>query len=166
MRAAYKAIILIFIVILYQEIRQSFKKNSGFAAGLKNGVKIIFDGLAKGSKNMMSVALACAAAGIIVGIVNMGIGGMISDVVEYLSRGNLFLLLFITAMASLLIGMGLPTTATYIVMASLTAPIIVTVGGSYGYVIPGVLLTEISHLYPMGQDDDSHLFLIGCSVGR
>ena len=136
LRAAYKAIILIFIVILYQEIRESFKKNSGFAAGLKNGVKIIFDGLAKGSRNMISVALACAAAGIIVGIVNMGIGGMISDVVEYLSRGNLFLLLFITALASLLIGMGLPTTATYIVMASLTAPIIVNVGGSYGYVIP------------------------------
>ena len=136
LRAAYKAIILIFIVILYQEIRESFKTNSGFAVGLKNGVKIIFDGLAKGSRNMISVALACAAAGIIVGIVNMGIGGMISDVVEYLSRGNLFLLLFITAMASLLIGMGLPTTATYIVMASLTAPIIVNVGGSYGYVIP------------------------------
>ena len=134
--AAYKAIILIFIVIFYQEIRHSFKEEKSILWAVKSGFKIIFDGLAKGSKNMMSVALACAAAGIIVGIVNMGIGGMISDVVEYLSRGNLFLLLLITAMASLLIGMGLPTTATYIVMASLTAPIIVTVGGSYGYVIP------------------------------
>jgi TRAP-type uncharacterized transport system fused permease subunit len=66
LRAAYKAIILIFIVILYQEIRESFKKNSGFAVGLKSGVKIIFDGLARGSKNMMSVALACGAAGIII----------------------------------------------------------------------------------------------------
>jgi len=55
----------------------------------------------------------------------MGIGGMISSVVEYLSQGNIFLLLLITAVASLMLGMGLPTTATYIVMASLTAPIIV-----------------------------------------
>jgi TRAP-type uncharacterized transport system fused permease subunit len=85
---------------------------------------------------MMSVALACAAAGIIVGIVNMGIGGMISGVVEYLAHGNIFLLLLITAMASLLIGMGLPTTATYIVMASLTAPIIVEVGALFDFIIP------------------------------
>ncbi|MCD4744432.1 MAG: TRAP transporter fused permease subunit, partial [Desulfobacteraceae bacterium] len=136
MLAAYKAIILIFIVIFYQEIRQSFKEKKSIIWAIKSSFKIIFSGLVKGSKNMIPVALACAAAGIIVGVVNMGIGGMISDVVEYLSRGNLFLLLLITAMASLLIGMGLPTTATYIVMASLTAPIIVVVGGNYGYVIP------------------------------
>jgi len=85
---------------------------------------------------MISVALACAAAGIIVGTVSMGIGGMISEVVESLARGNIYLLLTITAFASLLLGMGLPTTATYIVMASLTAPIIVNVGGVYGMVIP------------------------------
>ena len=82
---------------------------------------------------MMSVALACAAAGIIVGVVNMGIGGMITQIVESLARGNIYLLLLITAFASLLLGMGLPTTATYIVMASLTAPIIVEVGGLYGF---------------------------------
>ena len=70
------------------------------------------------------------------GVVNMGIGGMISAVVEILAHGNIFLLLLITGMASLVIGMGLPTTATYIVMASLTAPIIVEVGGLYGFIIP------------------------------
>ncbi|MCK5163893.1 MAG: DUF3394 domain-containing protein, partial [Desulfobacula sp.] len=122
--------------IFYQEIIRSFKEKTSIIGAIKSSFKIIFNGLAQGSKNMMSVALACAAAGIIVGVVNMGIGGMIADVVEYLSRGNLFLLLLITAMASLLIGMGLPTTATYIVMASLTAPIIVNVGGAYGYAIP------------------------------
>jgi len=136
MLAAYKAINLIFIVIFYQEIRQSLKEKKSITWAIKSSFKIIFSGLVRGSKNMIPVALACAAAGIVVGVVNMGIGGMISDVVEYLSRGNLFLLLLITAMASLLIGMGLPTTATYIVMASLTAPIIVDVGGNYGYAIP------------------------------
>jgi TRAP-type uncharacterized transport system fused permease subunit len=85
---------------------------------------------------MMSVALACAAAGIIVGVVNMGIGSMITMIVENLAMGNIFLLLLITALASLLLGMGLPTTATYIVMASLTAPIIVEVGALYNFAIP------------------------------
>jgi TRAP-type uncharacterized transport system fused permease subunit len=50
--------------------------------------------------------------------------------------GNIFLMLVITALASLIIGMGLPTTATYIVMASLTAPAIVTIGGYYGFIVP------------------------------
>lgn len=134
--AAYRSILTIFAVIVFQEIKQTEFNRKGIFKGLKKALIIILKGLIQGSKNMMSVALACAAAGIIVGVVNMGIGGMISSVVETLSQGNIFLLLLITALASLVIGMGLPTTATYIVMASLTAPIIVEVGGLYDYVIP------------------------------
>lgn len=62
----------------------------------------------------------------------MGIGSMIVQIVEILSAGNIFLLLLITAIASLIIGMGLPTTATYIVMASITVPIIITLGSRSG----------------------------------
>ncbi|QTA80705.1 TRAP C4-dicarboxylate transport system permease [Desulfonema limicola] len=134
--AAYRAILILFVIIFYQETRKSFSEKTGLKNAVKASFILIARGLIQGSKNMMSVALACAAAGIIVGVVNMGMGGMISGIVENLARGNIFLLLLITAMASLLIGMGLPTTATYIVMASLTAPIIVNVGGAYGYVIP------------------------------
>lgn len=134
--AAFRAIMLLLLVIFYQEIKKAYLDKKGLGFGIKNGFQTIINGFVQGSKNMMSVALACAAAGIIVGVVNMGIGGMISMVVETLSQGNIFLLLLITAMASLLIGMGLPTTATYIVMASLTAPIIVEVGGLYDFVIP------------------------------
>jgi TRAP-type uncharacterized transport system fused permease subunit len=85
---------------------------------------------------MCSVALATAAAGIIVGVVAMGLGGLITEVIDVLSGGNIFLLLVITAVASLIIGMGLPTTATYIVMASLTAPVIVEVGGYMDFIVP------------------------------
>lgn len=134
--AAFRAIMLLLLVIFYQEIRKAILDKKGFGFAITSGGRIIITGLIQGSKNMMSVALACASAGIIVGVVNMGIGGMISSVVEYLAHGNIFLLLLITGMASLLIGMGLPTTATYIVMASLTAPIIVEVGGLYDYIIP------------------------------
>jgi TRAP-type uncharacterized transport system fused permease subunit len=80
--------------------------------------------------------LATGAAGIIVGIVGMGIGGMITHIVEQISGGNIFIILLITAIASLLLGMGLPTTATYIVMASLTAPIIVQLGAAHGFFVP------------------------------
>jgi TRAP transporter 4TM/12TM fusion protein len=134
--AAFRAIILLFGIIFFQEIKLSVSKQWGVIRGAENAIRLICSGLIQGSKNMMSVALACGAAGIIVGIVNMGIGGMITQVVETLAMGNIYLLLFITAMASLLIGMGLPTTATYIVMASLTVPVIVEVGAVYNFVIP------------------------------
>lgn len=134
--AAFRAILLLFIVIFYQEIRISLVRGEKIVKGIHNSIRIIIQGLIKGSKNMIPVALACAAAGIIVGVVNMGIGGMISHIVESLSGGNIYLLLLIAAVASLLLGMGLPTTATYIVMASLTAPIIVKAGTLYDIFIP------------------------------
>ena len=134
--AAFKSILLLFPVIFYQEIKKAIQEQKSVKEAIRHSLRIILSGFVQGSKNMMAVALACACAGIIVGVVNMGIGGMISGIVEYLSGGNIFLLLLITAFASLIIGMGLPTTATYIVMASLTAPIIVQVGGLYDYVIP------------------------------
>ncbi len=134
--AAFKSILLLFPVIFYQEIKKAIQEQKSVKKAIKHSFGIILSGFVQGSRNMMAVALACGCAGIIVGVVNMGIGGMISGVVEYLSGGNIFLLLLITAFASLMIGMGLPTTATYIVMASLTAPIIVEVGGLYDYVIP------------------------------
>ena len=127
--AAFRSIMTLFPVIFYQEIKTAIQGKKRLGTALTGSLKTILNGFIQGSKNMMPVAIACACAGIIVGVVNMGIGGMISSVVEYLSQGNIFLLLLITAVASLLIGMGLPTTATYIVMASLTAPIIVEVGG-------------------------------------
>ena len=134
--AAFKAILILFGIIFYQEITKVISEKQPFISALKNSFKIISEGLIQGSKNMVPVALACASAGIIVGVVNMGFGGMISHVVESLAQGNIFFLLLITAIASLLLGMGLPTTATYIVMASLIAPVIVEVGGIYGFVIP------------------------------
>lgn len=134
--SAFRSILVLIAVIVYQEIRNALRANSNFVEGIKNGVKLTVEGFISGSKAMVPVALACASAGIVVGIVNMGIGGMVTEIVETLAMGNLFLLLVITAIASLILGMGLPTTATYIVMASLTAPIIVKLGPPLGLVIP------------------------------
>jgi TRAP-type uncharacterized transport system fused permease subunit len=85
---------------------------------------------------MVAVALATAAAGIIVGVVALGLGQLITAIIDTLSGGNIYVMLIITAVASLIIGMGLPTTATYIVMASLTAPAIVEIGAFNDFIVP------------------------------
>jgi TRAP-type uncharacterized transport system fused permease subunit len=102
---------------------------------------------------MTSVALATAAAGIIVGIVTMGLGGLITDIIDVLSGGNIALMLLLTALASLLIGIGLPTTATYIVMASLTAPAIVLLAGDAGFFVPLIAAHLFCFYYGILADD-------------
>ncbi|MGB7053861.1 MAG: TRAP transporter permease [bacterium] len=123
--AAFNAIVVLMLIIVIREFHKAWKAQSGFIQSLVNAGKTIGNGFIAGSRNMLTVALATACAGIVVGIVTMGIGSMIVQIVEILSAGNIFLLLLITAIASLIIGMGLPTTATYIVMASITVPIII-----------------------------------------
>ncbi|MCX7823244.1 MAG: TRAP transporter permease [Syntrophobacterales bacterium] len=134
--AAFHAIIIIGLIILLQKPLRALKMGNPLLPSLKEGIKDLFSSLSTGARNMMNVAMATATAGIIVGVVSLGLGGLVNQIVETLSGGNIYLLLIITAIASLIIGMGLPTTATYIVMASLTAPAIVEVGENYGFTVP------------------------------
>ncbi|GAH84124.1 unnamed protein product, partial [marine sediment metagenome] len=120
------------VIAFLREIIQALKNGTSIYKAVIRSANTIGKGLIAGSKNMLSVALATAAAGIIVGIVAMGIGSMIVQIVEMLSAGNIFLLLLITAVASLILGMGLPTTATYIVMASITVPVIIKLSSLSG----------------------------------
>jgi len=134
--AAFNAITVLIIVILYSEAQQARATGRPFSHALKKTLITLLDGMVQGAKNMIPVSLATAAAGVIVGVVGLGIGGMLAGWVEQISGGMLIPLLFVTAIASLLLGMGLPTTATYIVMASLTAPIIYSLGQQGGWGIP------------------------------
>jgi len=134
--AAFNAIWVMAVIMLLQDPVKAVLNKEPVGPALKQSIINIFSAMATGARNMCSVALATAAAGIIVGVVAMGLGGLITEVIDVLSGGNIYLLLIITAFASLIIGMGLPTTATYIVMASLTAPVIVEVGGYVDFVVP------------------------------
>jgi TRAP transporter 4TM/12TM fusion protein len=134
--AAFNAIWVMAVIMLLQNPVKAYLKKEPLLPAFKKGIMDIFSALASGGRNMVSVALATAAAGIIVGVVAMGLGQLITQIIDTLSMGNIFLMLVITAIASLIIGMGLPTTATYIVMASLTAPAIVTIGGYYDFIVP------------------------------
>jgi len=134
--AAFHAIWLMGLVMLFQEPVKAYIAKEPIVPALKQAVINIFGALASGARNMVSVALATAAAGIIVGVVALGLGGLITEIIDVISGGNIYLMLCITALASLIIGMGLPTTATYIVMASLTAPAIVTIAGAQDWFVP------------------------------
>ncbi len=86
---------------------------------------------------MIGIGIATATAGIIVGAVSQtGVGSALADVVEVLSGGNILAILFLTAILSLILGMGLPTTANYIVVSALLAPVIVTLGQQNGLIVP------------------------------
>jgi TRAP transporter 4TM/12TM fusion protein len=134
--AAFNAIWVMAIVMFFQNPVKAYLNKEPLGPAFKKSIVDIFSALAAGGRNMVSVALATAAAGIIVGVVALGLGQLITQIIDTLSGGNIFLMLIITAFASLVIGMGLPTTATYIVMASLTAPAIVAIGGMQGFIVP------------------------------
>jgi TRAP transporter 4TM/12TM fusion protein len=134
--AAFNAIWVMVIVMFFQNPVKAYLKKEPLGPAFKKSISDIFSALAAGGRNMVSVAVATAAAGIIVGVVALGLGQLITQIIDTISGGNIFLMLIITAIASLIIGMGLPTTATYIVMASLTAPAIVTIGGLQGFIVP------------------------------
>ena len=82
-----------------------------------------------GAKNMIGIAMACACAGIIIGVVTLsGLGLRMTSLILTLARGSVFLTLVFTMFASLLLGLGLPTTAKYIIVATLTAPALTRLG--------------------------------------
>jgi len=124
------------LMIVQHPIKALARREGDLGAALKKGAREVLDGLASGGRNMISVGLATAGAGVIVGVVSLLLGGLITAAIGALSMGKIMLMLLITAGASLVIGMGLPTTATYITMATLTAPVIVSVGGAQGLVVP------------------------------
>ncbi len=134
--AAFYAVCAMALVMLLFPLLKALKEGRPVGTALWSGFRQLLDSMANGARNMVGVALATAAAGIIVGVVTMGLGGLVTEIIDYLSGGNLFLMLFITALASLLMGMGLPTTATYIVMASLTAKALVNVAELNGFFMP------------------------------
>jgi TRAP transporter 4TM/12TM fusion protein len=135
-RAAFEAVCAMAAIMLLQRPVKAYLNKEPVGAAFKQSIVDIFSALAAGGRNMVAVALATAAAGIIVGVVALGLGGLITQIIDTISGGNIYLMLVVTAVASLIIGMGLPTTATYIVMASLTAPAMVTIAHAQGFLVP------------------------------
>ncbi|SET77810.1 TRAP transporter permease [Oceanicella actignis] len=127
---------MIFILLTQRPLTALFR-GEPLGGQLARGAADLLDGLVAGARNMIGIGIATAAAGIIVGAVSQtGVGSALADVVEVLSGGNLMAILFLTAILSLILGMGLPTTANYIVVQALLAPVIVTLGQQNGLIVP------------------------------
>ncbi|MCS6867358.1 MAG: TRAP transporter permease [Thermus sp.] len=138
-RAALNTVFFMAALILVQEAWRAWRGGAGLTFGLLRGVRLLLEGLEAGARGMVGIALATATAGVIVGIVTMtGIGFGLTDIVERLSGGNLVLVLLLAQLTSLLLGMGLPTTANYIVMASLVVPVVLSLSEKAGYPVPPV----------------------------
>jgi len=128
---------MIFILLTQRPLMAMFRGESAFANDVKEGFLDLIDGLVTGARNMIGIGIATATAGIIVGSVSQtGVGAALADVVEVLSGGNMLAILALTAVLSLILGMGLPTTANYIVVSALLAPVIVTLGQQNGLIVP------------------------------
>ena len=136
--SAFWATMLLFFILLTQKaLKAMFRGQADFAGRIKEGVVDWKEGMIDGARNMIGIGLATATAGIIVGTVSLtGIGQVMADFVEVLSGGNLILMLVFVAILSLILGMGLPTTANYIVVSSLMVAVVVELGAQSGLVVP------------------------------
>ncbi|MBL0319435.1 MAG: TRAP transporter permease [Alphaproteobacteria bacterium] len=138
--AAFWASLSIMFVLLTQRfLRAFFRKEADLRKALKRGVKDFFSGMTDGARNMVVIGVGTGVAGIIVGAVTLtGFGQRMTEIVEILSNGSVFGMLALTAVVSLILGMGLPTTATYVVVATLMAPVITELSAQGGMIIPAV----------------------------
>jgi TRAP transporter 4TM/12TM fusion protein len=137
-RAAFWAtLFLAFIVLTQRPLRAWFRSEPNKVASAWQGAQDPVDGLAAGARNMVTVAIATATAGIIVGTITLtGIGLVMTDLVTALSGGNIVAMLSLVALICLVLGTGLPTTASYIVVSTLMAPVIVAIGAQNGLLVP------------------------------
>ena len=135
--AFWATVLMLFILITQRPIMAFFRQQEDLMIQLRRGGSELVKGLIVGARNMIGIGIATAAAGIIVGAVSQtGVGSVLADLVEILSMGNLLLMLILTAVLSLILGMGLPTTANYIVVSSLLAPVVVLLGQESGLIVP------------------------------
>lgn len=135
--AFWATVFMMFVMLTQKPLLGLLRGDRGFTQHFRAGVSDLVDGLATGARNMIGIGVATAAAGIIVGTVSLtGVGLVMTELVEILSGGNLMLMLVLVALISLILGMGLPTTANYIVVSTLMAPVIVELGAQSGLIVP------------------------------
>ncbi len=128
----YATISLIIVNLINKILKEKSLKNS-----LVEWFNQTIVGFEKGALNMVSVGIAIATAGIIVGAVgSTGLSTNLIIVIESIAKDNVVILLFLTIILCLLLGMGLPTTANYVVVASLMATVLVDVGNASGFIFP------------------------------
>jgi len=152
--AFYATIFMAIVLLTHKPLKAIFRGETHLGEYFKECRVDFVDGMVAGARNMIGIGVATACAGIILGTVTLtGIGLVLAEFVEFISAGNLILMLIFTAGISLVLGMGLPTTANYIVVSSLMAPVIVSVGASNGLIVPLIAVHLFVFYFGILADD-------------
>ncbi|WP_082017969.1 TRAP transporter permease [Leisingera sp. ANG-Vp] len=135
--AFWSSVFMLMILLTQDPLKAFFRGTGSLRAAFDHGFAQTLEGMITGARNMVGLAAAMGLAGIIVGAVTLtGIGQVMAEFVEFLSGGNLLAMLFFVALISIVLGMGLPTTANYIVVSSLMAGVVVELGAQNGLIVP------------------------------
>ena len=152
--AFWATVFMVFIVLTQRPLMAHFRQIPDLGGAVRQGWDELIEGFVSGARNMIGIGVATAAAGIVVGTVTLtGIGLVMTEFVEFISGGNLILMLMFTAVISLILGMGLPTTANYIVVSTLMAPVIVTLGAQSGLIVPLIAVHMFVFYFGILADD-------------
>ena len=153
--AFYATIFLLFMLGTQKALKAVIRKtDENLVQKLREGGVDVLDGLISGARNMIGIGVATATAGLVVGTITLtGVGLVMAEFVEFISGGYVLLMLIFTAILSLILGMGLPTTANYIVVSSLMAPVIVTVGAQNGLIVPLIAVHMFVFYFGILADD-------------
>ncbi len=149
----YATLLMIVILLTQKPLRQFFSRqavNDAWGEGLDD---LLFS-LQNGARNMIGIGVATATAGIVVGTVSLtGIGQVLGELIEVLSMGSVIMMFLLTALVCMVLGMGLPTTANYIVVSTLMAPVIVQFSSAHGVEIPLVAVHLFVFYFGILADD-------------
>ncbi len=152
--AFWATIAMILVALTHKPLKALFRGDHEGARRFAEGFRDFVSGLESGARNMIGIGVATGAAGIIVGTISLtGAHQIIGQVIETISGGNLMVLLVLVAVLSLILGMGLPTTANYIVVSSLMAPVIVQVGAQSGLIVPLIAVHMFVFYFGILADD-------------
>ena len=153
--ALYASVFMLFVLLTQRALKAMLRKTGeDLGECLRQGFTDTLDGMVAGSRNMIGIGVATAAAGIVVGTITLtGVGLVMAEFVEFISGGQVLVMLIFTAILSLILGMGLPTTANYIVVSSLMAPVIVTVGAQSGLIVPLIAVHMFVFYFGILADD-------------
>ena len=126
----FSAAVAILITILVGLFNNVVNKKTGSGDTSDNlTLEKFVDALEAGAKSCVTVAVACAMAGLVAGsITSTGLASKLITAVVTISRGNVMIALLLTMLCCIVLGMGVPTTANYCIMASTCAPILITIG--------------------------------------
>ncbi|MFC3674812.1 TRAP transporter permease [Ferrovibrio xuzhouensis] len=125
------------LLLTQRPLTAFFRGQRGLGAEWLRGSRDLIEGLEAAARNMTTVGVATATAGIIVGVVLLtGVGLVMTELVEFVSNGNIIIMLVLTAMICIILGMGMPTTASYVVVATLMAPVIVNLAAQNDLAVP------------------------------